>query len=219
VVTDVSDPAALDRLAATTHENFGDVRLLVNNAGIETLGFTWELSTEAWERILKINIHGPIHGVRAFAPAMIASGKPAYIANVASIGALGMMPVQNPYVLSKHAVLSFSESLYLEMQLKGLPIQVSAVMPGPVATRIFQDSDGASDALITHHREAMKAMLDQAGITGLEAAKRILARIAAGEFWVSTHPEITAAMATQRAHHLSGLRKPELTAEARQTIE
>jgi len=213
VTTDVSDPSALDRLAQAASASYGDVRLLVNNAGIETLGFTWEIPAATWEKTLNINIHGAIHGVRAFAPRMLASGKPAYIANVASIGALGMMPVQTSYILSKHAILSFSESLYLEMQLKNAPIQVCAVLPGPVATRIFQDSETVPDPVVAHHREVMRGMLEKVGITPLEAAQRIFEQIAAGQFWVSTHPDITAHMAQNRAHHLSGLKTPELAAE------
>lgn len=213
ITTDVSDPSALDRLAQAAAATYGDVRLLVNNAGIETLGFTWEIPAATWEKTLNINIHGAIHGVRAFAPRMLASGKPAYIANVASIGALGMMPVQTSYILSKHAILSFSESLYLEMQLKKAPIQVSAVLPGPVATRIFQDSETVPDPVVAHHREVMRGMLEKVGITPLEAAQRIFEQIAAGQFWVSTHPDITAHMAQNRANHLSGLNTPELAAE------
>jgi NAD(P)-dependent dehydrogenase (short-subunit alcohol dehydrogenase family) len=190
----------------------------VNNAGIETLGFTWEIPAARWDKTLDINIHGAIHGVRAFAPAMIASGKPAYIANVASIGALGMMPVQTSYILSKHAILAFSECLFLEMQLKKAPIQVSAILPGPVATRIFQDSEAAADAVVTHHRRAMRDMLAQVGITPLAAAETILEQVAAGAFWVSTHPEITAGMAQGRAAHLSGLKTPVLPAEVAASV-
>lgn len=218
VVTDVSDPAALDRLAQVTADTFGDVRLLINNAGIETLGFTWEIPAAMWEKTLNINIHGAIHGVRAFAPRMLASGKPAYIANVASIGALGMMPVQTSYVLSKHAILSFSESLFLEMQLKNAPIQVSVIMPGPVATRIFKDSDGVSDPVVLHHREMMKAMLEQAGIEPKQAAELIFAQLAEGKFWVSTHPEITASMAEARAAYLTGSNRPDLTPAMKQLV-
>jgi len=218
VTTDVSDPAALDRLAQAVAATYGDVRLLVNNAGIETLGFTWEIPAAMWEKTLNINIHGAIHGVRAFAPRMLAGGKPAYIANVASIGALGMMPVQTSYILSKHAILSFSESLYLEMQLKKAPIQVSAVLPGPVATRIFQDSETVPDPVVAHHREVMRGMLEKVGITPLEAAQRIFEQIAAGQFWVSTHPDITAHMAQNRADHLSGLKTPELAAEIADSV-
>jgi NAD(P)-dependent dehydrogenase (short-subunit alcohol dehydrogenase family) len=213
VHTDVSEPEALDRLAAVTHETFGDVTLLVNNAGIETLGFCWELPAAVWEKTLNINIHGAIHGVRAFAPRMLEAGKRAWIANTTSIGGLGMMPIQTSYVLSKHAILSFSECLYLEMQVKKAPIQVSAILPGPVATRIFEDSKTGEDPVNAHHREIMRNMLKADGISGYEAAERILPQLAEGKFWVSTHPEITAEFAANRAQHLSTQADPMLPPE------
>ena len=213
VETDVCDPAALDRLAASVHEHWGDVRLLVNNAGIETLGFSWELSAADWERTLGVNIHGVIHGVRAFAPRMIASGKPAYIANVSSIGGLSMMPLQTSYILSKHAVLSYSECLSMEMQLINSAVRVSAILPGLVATRIFDDAKSSPADMAVQHRGLMHGMLQDAGISPREAASRILTQIADGEFWVSTHPEMTAEFARNRAAHLSGLQRPQVTPE------
>lgn len=213
VQTDVSEPEALDRLAAVTHETFGDVTLLVNNAGIETLGFVWELPAALWEKTLNINIHGAIHGVRAFAPRMLEAGKRAWIANTSSIGGLGIMPIQTSYVLSKHAILSFSECLYLEMQVKKAPIHVSAILPGPVATRIFEDSATGEDPVNARHREVMRNMLKSDGITGYEAAAMILPQIAEGRFWVSTHPETTREFADNRARHLSALADPALPPE------
>jgi NAD(P)-dependent dehydrogenase (short-subunit alcohol dehydrogenase family) len=219
VPTDVSDPAALDRLADQAYAAFGDIRLLVNNAGIETVGFIWELSVERWERTLGVNIHGVIHGCRAFAPRMLASPDRTYIANVASVGGLGMMPVQTPYILSKHAVLSFTECLYLEMQLQPKPVSVSAVLPGPVATRIFADANkGGEGAAGEGHRRIMDQMLASGGITGLEAGRIILDGIAAGDFWVSTHPDMTAVMARARADHLAGLTTPAMNDQMRQIL-
>jgi NAD(P)-dependent dehydrogenase (short-subunit alcohol dehydrogenase family) len=216
VPTDVSDPAALDRLAAITHEHYGDVRLLVNNAGIETLGLSWDIPAAIWEKAIRINVLGVIHGVRAFAPRMLTAGKPACIANVASVGAFGMMPEQSPYMVSKHAVLSFTECLYLEMQLQQKPVQVSVVLPGPVNTRIFADAPTGKDAAaVAKHRATMMGMLQQHGMTGREAADIIMAGLAAGDFWVSTHPEMTAQMAGARAQHLAQRQAPQLTAEAR----
>jgi NAD(P)-dependent dehydrogenase (short-subunit alcohol dehydrogenase family) len=213
--TDVADPAAIERLAASAHERFGDVRLLVNNAGIETLGLTWELPAEVWEKSIRINVLGPIHGVRAFVPRMLAAGKPAWIANLSSVGGLGMMPVQTAYIVSKHAMLSFSECLRLEMELVGAPISVSAVLPGPVNTRIFQDAATGPDlAAVAGHRKFMQGMLS-AGLGARQAAEIILAGVAAGHFWVSTHPEMTAQMAKQRAEHLATQSTPTLSAEAR----
>lgn len=209
LAVDTADPRSIEALAREVHERFGDVRLLVNNAGIETIGLAWELSAAAWERIVRINVLGPIHGVRAFAPRMIAAGQHAFIANVASVGAFGMMPLQNPYVMSKHAVLSFTEGLRMEMEWVGAMVSVSVVTPGPVATRIFRDADVAGAGAV-QHQQVMEGMVGE-GISGLEAGRRILAGVAAGDFWVSTHPEMTAAMAKQRADHLATLGTPRLT--------
>ena len=209
LAVDTADPASIERLASEVHARFGDVRLLVNNAGIETIGLAWELSAAAWERIVRINVLGPIHGVRAFAPRMLAAGERAFLANVASVGAFGMMPVQNPYVMSKHAVLSFSEGLRLEMDLVKANVSVSVITPGPVATRIFRDAEVKGEGA-AHHQGVMQNMVGS-GISGLEAAQRILAGVARGDFWVSTHPEMTASMAKQRADHLATLATPTLT--------
>lgn len=218
VHTDVAESEALDALAAVTRERFGDVTLLVNNAGIETLGFTWELPAALWEKTLRINIHGAIHGVRAFAPAMLAAGKPAWIANTSSVGGLGMMPVQTSYILSKHAILSFTECLRLEMQLQQAPIHVSAILPGPVNTRIFADSRTGAAAGNERHRLIMHGMLEADGISGDEAARRILPQIAEGRFWVSTHPEMTREFAGRRAQYLSALAAPQMPMEVLQSM-
>jgi len=213
IQTDVADPAAVDRLAARTHEAFGDVRLLINNAGVETLGLIWDIPAALWERTLRINVLGAVNGVRAFAPRMLKHGAPAHIANVASVGGLSIFPVETAYICSKHAVLSFTEGLYLEMRMQRKPIHVSAVMPGPVATSIFDDAKGAGPAQ-NHHRAAMKDMLAD-GMEPMEAARIILAGIARGDFWVSTHPELTLQTARMRAEYLSSLARPDLADTAR----
>jgi NAD(P)-dependent dehydrogenase (short-subunit alcohol dehydrogenase family) len=217
IPVDTGDAASIENLAAAVHERFGAVRLLVNNAGIETIGLAWELSAAAWERIVRINVLGPIHGVRAFVPHMLAAKQRAYIANFASIAAFGIMPVQNPYVMSKHAVLSFTEGLRCEMELVDAPISVSVVTPGPVATRIFADAQLAGEGA-AYHQAQMEAMIG-AGMPAQQAADVILAGIAAGDFWVSTHPETTAAFAKQRAEHLADLSTPKLTPQSRRFLE
>lgn len=219
ITTDVRDPAALDRLADAAYAHFGEVTLLINNAGIEALGYTWELSAEQWRRVIDINVLGVINGVRAFAGRMIQAGKPAFISNVSSIGGLGMMPIQTPYILSKHAVLSFSECLYLEMEQAKAPIRVSAVLPGAVSTRIFDDAPGgANPKSIDGHRAVMRHMLSAHGMAPIDAARLIIDQIAEGRFWVSPHPELMRESAERRAAHLSGLTTPALTAEGRSLL-
>jgi short-subunit dehydrogenase len=218
--TDVTDRHALERLADSAYDAFGDVTLLVNNAGIESIGFIWETPAETWDKLLGINVLGVVHGTRIFAPRMLKSPKQTYIANVASIGGLGMMPSQAPYTMSKHAVLSFSECLYLEMQLQEKPVSVSAVLPGPVATRIFEDAPTGNDvAFAQRQRNVMHSVITQGGITPLEAAKIILEGVAARHFWVSTHPEILAGMAKARADYLANLATPALADAARQILQ
>ena len=210
VPTDVSKPEAIDALAAAVHATWGDVRLLVNNAGMEGMGFAWELPAATWERLLYVNLHGVIHGVRAFAPRMIASGQDCVIANLSSIGGLSVMPLQTSYILTKQAVLSFSEGVALEMKLAKARVQVSAILPGAVITRIMRDSAKGGDALSEHHRTVMQQMLEQNGVTPAVAAATIVTQLAAGEFWVSTHPEMMRDMAAARGQYLQSLAPPAL---------
>lgn len=216
---DVSRPEELDRLAATVHAHFGDVRLLVNNAGIETLGLTWEIPAERWERTLDVNIHGVVHGVRAFAPRMLASGRPACIANLASVGAFGVMPTQTAYIMSKHAIQSFSECLYLEMQMTGKPIQVSTIVPGMVKTRIFDASAGAGEPEgAARHRAVMRDLMASYGMD-LDAACRIIFdKLTAGAFWVDTQPDMTREMIDGRIAFLTQREAPQLAPVARSIL-
>lgn len=220
MATDVTDVDALERLAEAAWDRFGEVRLVINNAGIETIGFSWDVPAETWDRAIDINIRGVVHGSRIFARRMLEAGTAGYIANVASVGALGMMPTQAPYMMSKHAVLSFTECLFLEMQLKQAPIKVSAVIPAQVATRIFQDAPAHSGSDFGEkQRDIMHSMIRDMGLTPEQAGALIMDGIASGEFWVSTHPETTAHMAAARAQYLAALSTPMLADEARALVE
>ena len=192
------------------------MRLLVNNAGIETLGFCWEIPAERWEATLNINLHGVIHGVRAFVPRMLASGEECWIANLASIGAFGIMPTQAAYLVTKHAVQSFSENLFLELQLAQAPIHVSSVIPGYVKTAIFAENDRNDEpADAARHRQTMSAMMQNHGMDADEAGRVILEGVAAGHFWVSTQPKTTKQMVAGRIAYLQDQTDPPLRPETR----
>jgi len=219
MVVDVSKPAELDRLAEEVYARHGEVRLLVNNAGIETLGYTWEIPAERWEATLNINIHGIIHGVRAFVPKMIETGSEAWIANLASVGSFGMMPTQTAYMVTKHAVQSFSECLYLEMELAKLPIHVCSVIPGMLKTSIFNADAGAGEpSSAARHRKTMHDMMAAYGMDLDEGCKIILEQVAEGKFWCSTQPEMTEAMVAERIEYLRSKANPSLAPQARQAL-
>lgn len=214
VTTNVADAASVEALAAATREHFGDLRLLVNNAGIELAGRSWDLPAAAWERALRVNVLGVIHGVRSFVPRMIEHGAPAYVANLSSLAGVSMAAWEAPYFVSKHAVLSFSECLSLELQLEAPHVHVAAVLPGPVKTRIFEDLPVEARAgRASSHVAQMKRLLAANGMETDEAARLILEGIAARRFWVSTHPEMTAQMTSLRAQYLATQAAPSVDAD------
>ena len=219
IVVDVSKPAELDRLAEDVFSRHGEVRLLVNNAGIETIGLTWEIPLERWEATLNINIHGIVHGVRAFVPYMLKGGKEAWIANLGSIGSFGVMPTQTAYIMSKHAIEAFSECLYLEMEMVKAPIHVCSVLPGMLKTGIFDAAAGVGEPPAAgQHRKVMYDLMKTYGMDLDEGCRRIMAQIAEGKFWVSTQPEMTAEAIEARIAFLRDQRPPELAGQARQLL-
>lgn len=217
---DVSRAEELDRLADAVFERHGAVRLLVNNAGIETLGHVWEIPAARWDATLDVNIHGIVHGVRAFLPRMIASGQEAWVANTASGAAFGMIPTQVAYVMTKHAVQAFSEGLYLEMDYVGAPIHVSSVLPGMVKTGIFDEDAGAGESDAARpHRQGMRKRMESYGMELAEACERIMQQIAANQFWVSTHPEQLKDLIAGRIEFLGAGLPPVLNERARQMLQ
>jgi short-subunit dehydrogenase len=208
---DVQDAAALEGVADATFERFGSVRLLVNNAGLGAVGHLWELPSEQLARTVGVNILGPMLSVRAFLPRMIASASPGFITNLSSAGALAMVPLQGAYILSKHAVLSYSECLSLELQLAAPFIQVSAVLPGSVRTGIFSSATGVTGSAAIAHAELMNSILDEHGISPEEAGELILGQVAEGKFWIDTHPDLLKQLAEERAEYLRQRRSPSLS--------
>lgn len=206
VPTDVSDPAAVDRLADAAYERFGSVRLLVNNAGIESIGPIWEMTPEHWNRVQRINVDGVFHGIRSFVPRMGRDPEPAAVVNMASIGIITSSPLNGAYHAAKHAVLGMTESLYLECRQRFDQVSVSVACPAAVSTQIFTDaladpeqtSSSGTGAML----DAMRGHVRDDGITPRQAAEAIIAGAASGRFWIHTHPERFAELAADRASML-----------------
>ncbi len=181
VVCDVSDPAAVDRLAALTMEQFGRVDLLCNNAGIVAGGRTWELGLETWRRVLEVNLWGAIHGVRSFVPLLLANPDGGHVVNVASLAAVTPVPGIAPYNVSKHGVLALSETLQADLRSAGSQVGVTIVMPGRVATALGLPS-GAPAADLPGPGEP--GVLSAASV-----ADQVMAAVQEDRLYLFTHPE------------------------------
>lgn len=216
---DVSRPEALDALAQDVFDRHGAVRLLVNNAGIETIGLTWEIPAARWEKTLDINIHGVVHGVRAFVPHMLRVGSEAWIGNLASVGSFGIMPTQTAYIMSKHAIQSFSECLYLEMEMAKAPINVCSIIPGMLKTSIFDAEAGEGEpASAARHRATMAHLMANHGMDLDEGCRRFVEGMARRQFFISSQPDMTDGSIAGRAAFLQAQEAPIMHDAAKQLL-
>ena len=136
---DVADRDALYAWADATAKRFGEVHVIINNAGV-ALGSTVEGASEGdlhW--IMDINLFGVIHGTRAFLPHLRAAGF-GHIVNISSIFGIIPVPTQSYYCASKAAVRAFTEVLRQELELEGSPVSATVVHPGGVRTEIARRS-------------------------------------------------------------------------------
>jgi NAD(P)-dependent dehydrogenase (short-subunit alcohol dehydrogenase family) len=209
VPTDVTDAAAVERLAARAYEELGPVRLLFNNAGIESTGPLWALTPQRWDLMMRVNVSGVFHGISAFVPRMLADGGPAAIVNTSSIGGLSTGPFQGAYIASKFAVQALTECLHMELQAQGSPIAVSVVTPGPVATQIFEDAVALEGAPgVDRYRSTMRTMLRDEGMMPDRAASIVFEGVTEGRFWIFTHPDMVQTVVARRADMILNEKPP-----------
>ena len=198
VVTDVSKGTSVDDLAARTFEEFGTAHVLCNNAGVATGGPMWTLTERDWAWVMGVNLWGVIHGVRAFVPRLVEQGE-GHVVNTASIAGLTSAPMMGAYNVTKHGVVTPSETLQQELGMQGSPVGVSVLCPGWVQTRIGESDrnrppelqDGTeSNPIGEMGKEFLKTLVDS-GLPPSEVAGRVLDAIHEQRFYILTHPEMT----------------------------
>lgn len=198
---DVRHAEQVQALADAAMEKFGAVHLVFNNAGVGSGGLVWENTQADWEWVLGVNLWGVIHGVRIFTNLMLECAKkdPEYeghIVNTASMAGLLNAPTMGVYNVSKHAVVSLSESLYQDLKLVAAPIGASVLCPYFVPTGISQSHrnrpDDVPGAAPTASQRAAQAMSDKAvssgKVTAQEVAENTFKAISEEQFYVFSHP-------------------------------
>ncbi|HDS1217990.1 TPA: SDR family oxidoreductase [Stenotrophomonas maltophilia] len=128
---DVTQRAQVEAFAASALEEFGALDVIVNNAGVMPLSPMASLKVDEWDRMIDVNIRGVLHGIAAVLPHMRARGR-GQIINIASIGALSVVPTAAVYCATRHAVRAISEGLRQEHR----ELRVTCIHPGVVESEL-----------------------------------------------------------------------------------
>lgn len=133
-----------------------------------------------------------------------------------SVGGVVAIPLQAPYIMSKHAVLALTECLYLEVQTAGHDhIHVQAVLPGAVVSNIFESAGGvdpgeSGDVAAAEAQRAAMLDIKAGAMDPLAAAETVFKQAAEGRFYLLTQPETVGAAMAKRADVLVSQRHPML---------
>lgn len=222
VTADVSRPEDVERIATAAMDVFGALHVACNNAGVAAGGLTWEIDLSTWEWVLGVNLMGVVHGLHAFTPRIIASGG-GHIVNTASMAGLTSNPGMAAYNASKHAVVTISETMAMELSLVHPEVGISVLCPGWVRTQINRSErnrpgpepvvEGATDVTGDERLAAMRAMIDQLVSEGLEPAEvaaLVVDAVRTRRFYVLTHPEWQG-MVRDRVDRMLGGQDPAIT--------
>lgn len=134
VVADVGDPDDMARVTREAVARFGGFDTWVNDAGVGVYGDSLEINLEDHERLFRTNYFGVVHGSLEAAHHLKERPGGGTIINIGSILSDMAAPLMGPYVASKHAVKGFSDTLRMDLQRQGAPVQVTLIKPASIGT-------------------------------------------------------------------------------------
>ena len=138
LAADVTDRAQVDAALADVRKRLGPVTILVNAAGMDGFKRFADLTFDAWQRLIDVNLNGVFHCVQAALPDMVEAGW-GRIVNISSSSAQSGQPFMTHYVASKSAVNGLTKALALELGPAG--ITVNAVPPGFIDTPMLRRAE------------------------------------------------------------------------------
>ena len=197
VKLDVSKVEDWESIAEQANARFGNIHMLVNNAGVGgTPGTVEQASKKDWEWVVDVNLLGVIYGAKVVVPYIKQHGEGGWIINTASMAGMMGVPMAQAYTGTKVAVVGMSESWYQE--LKPHNIKVSVLCPAFVKTRIhqsyrnrqseygqadFSELDETQLAIAKHMQKVVENGID-VDLVG----ERVVEAIKLGELYIFTHP-------------------------------
>ncbi len=182
---DIGDYTQVQSLADDIHKSHGPMDILINVAGIALFSQIEFMKHADWEKIIRVNLWGPIHGMECFVPEMIRANKPGHIVNISSTAGIIGLPWHAAYAATKHGLVGISE--VLRYDLRKHHIGVSVVCPGAVDTNLVNTAD------IRASKEAMmkgRSLFRKVAITPEKASDIIFNAIKHNRFLVITSFDI-----------------------------
>ncbi len=236
---DVSKASEVEALGVATFARFGAPHLVFNNAGVGAGGLIWEHTLKDWEWVVGVNLMGVAHGVRVFTPMMLNAAKndPDYeghIVNTASMAGLLNPPNMGVYNVTKHAVVSLSETLYQDLSLVTEQIGASVLCPFFVPTGINQSQRNRPVELTDRAAPTKSQLIQQAltekavgsgRVSAAEVAQFVFDAVAERRFYIYSHPKALASVQTRMEDIMQARNptdpfagKPEIGAELRAAL-
>jgi NAD(P)-dependent dehydrogenase (short-subunit alcohol dehydrogenase family) len=154
IATDVSDPERVQHMAQRVIEQYGQIDILFNNAGISVVAPFWEISDADWQQLIATNLSGHFYCAKYVVPHMLAAGGGA-IVNIASVLGYATNPGMVAYTSSKTAIVGLTKAMALDLARKN--IRVNCIVPGSIDTPMMWGGYPAED-LPKVEREAAEAV-------------------------------------------------------------
>ena len=218
---DVSKNDQVEALASATKARFGAPHWVFNNAGVGSGGLIWENTLNDWEWVIGVNVMGVVYGVKAFTPMMLerARAEPDYrgcIVNTASMAGMLSAPTMGVYNVSKHAVVTLSETLYQDLKLVTDQVTAAVLCPYFVATGIansqrnrpddMKNDTGPTLSQIVAQAQSSKAV-SSGKVTPTMIADKVFHAIDSSQFYIFSHPHALGNVAT-RMTDITEMRNP-----------
>ncbi|MDX1554721.1 MAG: SDR family NAD(P)-dependent oxidoreductase [Xanthomonadales bacterium] len=183
---DVRETADWDAAYQRVLTEWGQLNVLVNNAGVAAAGNCEDTTLDDWRWVIDIDLMGVVYGCHRFIPLLRETAsrdsERCHVVNVSSFAGLARIPGMSAYGTAKAAVIALSEQLRAELHDAG--VGVSVVCPAFVKTRLLENFRAADPA----HRDRVARWMAQSNVSAEDVARQTLAAIEQGRFMVLTHP-------------------------------
>jgi len=192
---DVTDREAYEKAADEAERVFGNIHLLINNAGIGARrSLLYEATFSDWDYIVGVNVTGVFNGIKIIVPRMLRHGESGHIVTTSSTGGASAVNNVGLYCMSKFAVSGLTETLAADLQ--GTNLGASVFLPGPINSSLtvttyqnrpehLKDESFLADKPPTgSHAEFIDIFMDP-----IEGGERLLRGVIRGDLFIWTHKE------------------------------